>query len=505
VRSGRQFLFSSERRVKTAQRDVIAKLHQNPRASVSAGLALVLILVLNGALLVSAESVADQPATQEQAVRPDPMSKQPATISGLSKPVKTLALRPSMTDPDTGYRQDAAGITANPGAVNVLMGTGRLGRLLGLKDDSGIRLGGLWIGNADLVMTGGAKPGTGTFNSLGIIDLQLDLTRLQGIPGASVGTSFLQFNGQDSNGQAGVLTGYNGLTETPPLNRSELYQLWWRQTLFDDTLVVRIGKSIATYDFNNVIRALPIAGEVPYIPAVSGLLYTPIFVNPSILGVMPGYYNSAWGITTTIAPTPSVYASYGIYDGSLARGRQTGIAAWPTFSGYYFNIAEIGYSWTGTLPGKVAIGGWHQSGVLKQGNIQENGAQGFYALGSNRLWTLNEHDGAGAIIGFLQYGINNSKTMLVNQFVGGGLTGFGLIPHRPKDSVGLGIAVSWLNNPPRSSNNEIIAQIYYQAHLIGDIFFQPTFTYVPHPGMITPENGSYSAATALVFQFISLF
>ncbi len=48
------------------------------------------------------------------------------------------------------------------------------------------------------------------------------------------------------------------------------------------------------------------------IPAVSGLTYTPVFVNPTLLGVMPGYYNSAYGLTTSFAPTKSVYIPYGL-------------------------------------------------------------------------------------------------------------------------------------------------------------------------------------------------
>ena len=78
------------------------------------------------------------------------------------------------------------------------------------------------------------------------------------------------------------------------------------------------------------------------IPAVSGLLYTPIFVNPTILGFLPGYYNSAYGVTATLAPSKSWYLSLGTYDGNGARGVQTGLETLPTFNGYRFQIGEIG-------------------------------------------------------------------------------------------------------------------------------------------------------------------
>lgn len=57
-----------------------------------------------------------------------------------------------------------AGISANPGAVNILTGTGLLGRLLGFGPDSGVRLGGLWIGNANYLFAGGAEPRMWSFN-----------------------------------------------------------------------------------------------------------------------------------------------------------------------------------------------------------------------------------------------------------------------------------------------------------------------------------------------------
>lgn len=57
-----------------------------------------------------------------------------------------------------------AGISANPGAVNILTGTGLLGRLLGFGPDSGVRLGGLWIGDANYLFAGGAEPRMWSFN-----------------------------------------------------------------------------------------------------------------------------------------------------------------------------------------------------------------------------------------------------------------------------------------------------------------------------------------------------
>ena len=220
--------------------------------------------------------------------------------------------------------ETTTGIAGNPGAVNVTPGTGALGRWLGLEPDSGLRLGGVLVSNGNILLAGGSQQGTASFNNFLLLDLEADLSKVAHIPGATFGVSGLRFDGQPTNAQAGTVTGYNGLTGAPPLDRTELYELWWRQSLFSDKLIIRIGKMVPTYDFGNVARPVPVRDDALRIPAVTGLLYTPVFVNPTILGAMPGYYNSAWGGMVTVAPNDQLYASGGIYDGNGANGYRPG-------------------------------------------------------------------------------------------------------------------------------------------------------------------------------------
>jgi porin len=399
---------------------------------------------------------------------------------------------------------DDSGLSANPGAVNIVTGTGRLGRLLGFDKASGVQLGGVWLGDANYLVSGGAEPGKSSFNSLLILDLNVDLEKRLKIPGAQFGVDFLQFNGQPSNGQAGVVSGYNSLPGLPPLGRSELYELWWRQQVFGDKLTLRLGKTVPTNDFNNVTRPLQVHDLSLSIPAVSGLTYTPVFVNPTLLGVMPGYYNSAYGVTASLAPTKNVYMSYGLYDGTGARGDQTGLRTTPAFNGYYFNVGEIGYAWlvgSPKMPGTFAFGGWGQTGKLSGGGMKEDGAQGFYAFASQRLWLRNPGVDNSGVTSFFQFGMNESKTMIVNRYAGGGFTGFGLVPKRSKDSVGMGVGVSRLNEKFGFRRSEAMLQAYYQMHVVDDIYFQPTVTYVPNPG----QSPSLSAATAITMRVTFLY
>ena len=391
--------------------------------------------------------------------------------------------------------------------------------MLGLEEDSGIRFGGLWVGDASGVLSGGRDPGRWGLNSLAILDINLDAEKLLGVKGGSFGTEFLQFTGEKTNSLAGAFPGFDSLEVTPPLTRQELYQLWYRQELFDGKLVFRIGKSVPTFDFNNVVRPAATTNPAAAIPAVTGLIYTPIFVNPTMLGVIPGYYNSATGITTTFAPTTSLYFNYGFYDGNLANRRQTGLDG-PHFNGYYFHIGEAGYSYDlgpRKKPGSFGVGVWGQTGKLStfDGGTQ-NGANGVYLFGAQRLWFRRPGFDSSGISGFYQFGANNSNALLAREYFGGGFTAFGLVPGRPDDSFGCGMAWTWLNQgyqagrvffpdaprgPVQLAPSQLMFQAYYQAKLVNGIFAQTALTDIPTPG----QSAMLPNALAISFRIIALF
>lgn len=458
---------------------------------------------------------------------------------GLLAAQSLLAEEPSTTPPSDydsflhqllGHAPPA--ISGNPAAVNADPGTGQLGKWLHIPDEAGLRLGGVWLGDTNGLISGGANPGTWSFNSLLIVGANLDAEKLLGWKGASFGIQFLQFNGQSIDGKntnylAGSVQGYNGLPGLAPLDRSELYQLWYRQSFFDDRLVFRIGKQVPTFDFNNVARPVATRDDALSIPSVTGLLYTPVFVTPSLLGALGGYYNSVSGVCVSVAPTKNTYLRYGFYDGNLANTKETGLTG-PQFNGYTFNIWEAGVDWiiADRYPGNFGTGLWYQSGVLTtfSGNASQNGTGGYYLFGSQRIWSNEPKtaalppekgvDGKGkpivteeqphqksSISTFFQYGINNSEVLPINQSFGLGFTGFGLVPNRPGDSMGVGMSWAWLNPNSFNRSSELMFQGYYQAHLVGGAFFQPAVSYIPTPG----GDSSLGGAWAITFRVALLF
>lgn len=262
-----------------------------------------------------------------------------------------------------------------------------------------------------------------------------------------------------------------------------------------------MGKQIPNYDFNNVLKPLQLEGKNLAVATTSSLIYTPIYVNSTMLGVLPGYYNSAYGVLFTFAPKKNLYVNYGIYDGNMARGKQTGLRG-PEFNSYRFQIAEIGYAWGHKkFPGNLGIGAWNQSGKLSSNDHTEYGTEGGYFFAAQRLWWQNPGVDNSGIIGLVQFGINNSKTLPINQYVGAALTFIGLIPSRIDDSFGVGFALAQLNKKQFARKEELILQGYYQAKLFESSYFLSAFSYIPNPG----ASKGLSSASAFTARIILLF
>ena len=405
--------------------------------------------------------------------------------------------------------QASPAISGNPAATDYsIVGTGWLGRTLGLKDEWGIRLGGLWLADGNLVAAGGAVPGGLTANQALFIGLHLDADKMVGWKGASFGFQFLQFNGSDvrgdTNAQAGSITGYNSIVSTAPFNRTELLEPWYLQDMIKDVLALRIGRVVPTYDFGNVLRPVALADPSQNIPAVSGLLWTPVFVNGSMIGAMTGYYNPANGVTLNFSPTKNFYVNLGIYDGNRAHRVETGLNP-PMFNGNWFNIGEVGVNWLlgeGHHPGQFGIGLWRQTGVLTARNISEDGTGGFYLFGSQRIVkNINPKVTDSSISGFFQVGANSSQTLPITQYYGAGLTAFSPFGDRPSDSLGVGIALSRLNQNLFQQQSELMFQAYYQANVIDSIYLQPTVTYIPTPGLSPTLPGALTTTLRLTVLF----
>src|SRR5262249_53672991 len=90
---------------------------------------------------------------------------------------------------------------------------------------------------------------------------------------------------QNTNGYAGSVTGYNSIVAAPPFNRTELYEYWITQEI-EEKLKIRVGKIIPAVDFDHVTRANKLKDSSQNVSSLMSLIYTSIFVNPTLLGVI---------------------------------------------------------------------------------------------------------------------------------------------------------------------------------------------------------------------------
>lgn len=427
---------------------------------------------------------------------------------GISNTYAINPKQPSTTKPSSSAiaaREHTSSISSNPAAVNVNTGSGFLQKYiekkLGIRDNHGIAVQGAWIGDSNRLMSGGipyAKRTTS--NSVALVNLSIEMEKFNGWKGGLFSAQFLQQNAQNTNGQAGIVQGYNSLPDVRPYNRSELYAIWYRQALFNNSLFVRVGKTITTLDFNNVIKPVPLSNGNPNIPAVSSLIYTPLFINPAVDGIMPGYTNTAYGITATFTPINEWYLSYGIYDGNLASGKQTGLTG-PTFNGRSFQVGETGGAWLlgkNHKPGTAGVGVWYQKGLIKQGTLTEMTAAGAYLFGSQRLWYRHPGRDISGVSAFYQCSINNSHVLPMKKSIGAGLTAFGLIANRNDDSLGAGLSLAWLNARNTRGSTELMYQIYYQAKLLTNIYLEPALSYIPTPGQKEDLNPAFAGTVRAI-------
>lgn len=394
--------------------------------------------------------------------------------------------------------------SGNPAATDLQVGSGWLGDWLDVNHN-GFRLGGLNITDVNAQVTGGEKPGSWTSGSLTLLDTSLDTEEWLDWKGSRFGMELLFYTGGDIDGDAGSVMGYNSLDGEPPRTRFEIYTLWYRQELLDEMLSVRCGKLIPIYSFNNVVRSTEFADEAYNIPAVSSAILTPLYISPTQLGVMPGYYNSATGMVAVLSPNEHVYGQYGLYDGNLAAGRQTGLTG-PLFNGYYLQVAEFGGNWTlgpEEKPGGAGAGYWNQSGQLSAPGGTVRGAEGVYCFASQRLYFERPGESNNGLTTWIQLAATNSDFISTHRFVGSGLTYFGPIEGRENDSAGFAFAYGKMNDDPAADlgPREAIYTWYYQYQVSSCCYFQPNLTYISSPA----ARPGLSDVLAITFRAIVVF
>ncbi len=422
-------------------------------------------------------------------------------------------------------------VTTNPQVNPFLNGWGNLGLIFGL-DKEAIRLGGLFAPQFNWTASGGVRPHS-TFGGLVLTyNLGVDSQKTLGIPGGTFGIEMLEYTGGATNHAAGSVQQYDGLNGPPPRFRHlELLQLWWHQRLFNDKLIFQIGKMNAAGSFGAVLSPVAISNPKLQDTDISVLTWALSGINPTMFGRIPIYPNTAYGAAVHLAPVKNFYASYGIFDGGAAMGKQTGMMYEPRITPYKFQVGELGATWLlgeENKPGRFGIGGWVQTGDLFTPYLtHQNGAQGFYMYANQRLWYRNPDRDNSGLVTFLQFGRTNDHAAMVNTYFGGGLTAIGMAPVLPNNRISVGIAYSKLNDAPfagvfffpgvpshslKLRADELMFQIALQTTYVIPmpkgfwaanipLTTAASYTYIPTPGERLDLPAAHLVTTRLVVMF----
>jgi len=335
----------------------MTSLSRTWRASIPATGALFVIT------LVSTNAMAQSPSS-----RPSPLEiSLPASALELPSPPS----QPADTTP-SGY----------------LFSFTHIGRAFGqtIKND-GIYLRGAYINDILADVSGGNERGTtGTGDAAFGVDL--DLSKIAGIPDAAIHVTFDDRTGLNASTHAGTFFGLSG--ENGPSDTIRLSEFSWDQSLFHDHLRLLLGRINPTADFatsdiscefvSNITCAQPFAWYVDN----SGV------ANPV----------STWGARATIKPTLPTYIRVGVYQDQpfqnditehgfdLGFEKSTGI----------FIPFEIGYQKSfdhATLPVKYDIGGYYDTGsytipsAAGETGLNRRGRTAFYAQAEQTVWRPN--------------------------------------------------------------------------------------------------------------------
>jgi porin len=333
----------------------------------------------------------------------------------------------------------------------------------------------------------------------GSYDLELngDLEKLLGIKG---GSFYMLTEGSYSEGIDGPSVGsFFGANGDAAGDRSmDVTQFWYEQSLWDDTLGIRIGKLDMTGGFE--CRGCPVSfdGSLYANDETGQFLNNALINNPTI--PFPDY---GLGAIVHYSPVEWWYASVGLAD-AQADARETGFNTTFHDEDYFFYIFEMGITPTldsskGPLQGAYRIGLWNDPQPKANSDSEKNYHDdvGVYTTCDQMLAKENDNpqdsQGLGA---FFRYGYADGKRNDLNQFWSAGVQYQGLFDGRDDDVLGAGFAHGTFSNAASSTyteDYESVIEVYYNAQITKWCSLSPSVQYVANPGGSSENRDAFIA------------
>ena len=352
--------------------------------------------------------------------------------------------------------------------------------------DRGVTFALTYTADGTANLRGGIDTEGSTWRRLLDATITLDTQPLLGLAGGTVLIDFQHAEGPNPSDELiGDLQGIDGLGGPPGSahqNRTQLSQLWYQQTGFDDALRAKVGKIDANTDFDNSPTAQ-------------------LFLNQSTgssatLFTMPTYPDPSLGAELFLKLHEDLQLGIGVFDGSLGSGVRTGnLGLQPLEDGNgVFLIAEIDKTWQlgpQELQGRAGVGGWYSSNqfsTFSGGKV--SGTGGPYALAEQTIWRASRDPAdPRAVNVFVMYGYADPTILPYDHNIGGGLTWAAPLPGRPGDILGIGAqAVHFGSAYHPTADFEVSYEAFYQLQVTPWFDIKPDIQYIANPsGNGTPD------------------
>lgn len=349
------------------------------------------------------------------------------------------------------------------------------------------------------------------YDGLLALNLNADMNRLGLWEGLCFHTSGFQIHGNGiTNENIGSLVPVSNIEAR---SATRLFELWFEQHLFHGVLSVRLGQLAADQEFilsNGANFLLDSTWGWPSIAA-----------NDLPSGG-PAYPLATPGVRVAIAPNDRLSLLIGVYNGDPATPDCTNSDPQVCNSnGLEFTLdspalllAEGAYNYRQSqdLAGTIKIGGWNYFGTFAgEQSVPDSasGIWGIYGIVDQLLWQSSAIDHPKSVGLFARVAGAPSATNLVDLYAGTGLTFSGMVPRRPGDTIGLGVAYTRLSdqmqafssgpNAPTIRGYEAVLEICYTAQLNPGWIVRPDVQYFWQPG------GGTRDGTAPVVENVTVF
>ena len=338
--------------------------------------------------------------------------------------------------------------------------------------DHGITFNGYGVNDNSWNLMGGKSTHDFVSRARLTLGMNMDTDKLFRWPGGTVVSSIRFHFGPNGNDiQLGSLQGFSYIDDNPPT--TQLYELYYRQTLLNDKITVQAGRM----DANNIFDISVDATD---------------FVNPSATDAPLTLQNAPPSQAPGLAAFVTAMPGTSLILGAFFNGRShptaldamlNTLATIDEPNGTSLNIElDQNYHLAANMPGTMGAGAFWRTGQLPtlNGGIQ-SGTGGGWAFVDQTLWQTAKCDQRVAAWG--NFTGNDSRVSEIDYSIQAGLLGAGIIPGRPDDKIAVGLDWAHISSQAGTPKPyEMVVECFYECYLGRGVTLQPDVQYFTNTG-----------------------